>query len=106
MTPTRYETAVATAEHTIEELVARWPLAFSLDPARRQPLAKGIRNEIQEATAGKLSHRKVAAALARYCGSENYLQNTLVGAQRIGLDGQPAGAVTETEAEQAAQRLH
>jgi ProP effector len=107
MTPTRYANQLATAEATIKELVARWPRCFSIDPSRRQPLALGIRDEIQQATAGELSHRKVAAALAFYCGCEGYLQNMVAAAaSRIGLHGQPAGQVSETEAEQASKKLH
>ena len=105
MSPTRYANQLATAEATIEELVARWPLCFSVEPARRRPLSKGIRTEIERATAGELSHRKVAAALAFYCGCDAYLQKMVAGAQRVGLDGLPAGPVSETEAEQAARKL-
>ena len=40
-----------------------------------------------------------------YCGCDAYLQKMVAGAQRVGLDGLPAGPVSETEAEQAARKL-
>jgi ProP effector len=41
-------------------------------------------------------------SLAYYVGSPRYHQNVILGAVRIDLDGQPAGQVTEEEAQYSA----
>jgi sRNA-binding protein len=43
--------------------------------------------------------------LTLYCGSVGYLRNCEVGAERIDLDGDVTGVVTEAEAEHARVKL-
>jgi ProP effector len=92
------------ADATIAELVAAFPATFTLDADQVRPLKNGVREELYDAAA-HISHRRISAALARYCRSPPYLKAVKEGVARIGLDGQPAGQVTETEAEAARKQL-
>jgi hypothetical protein len=52
-----------------------------------------------------ISRVRLRRIMGAYANSQGYLTNTVEGAVRIGLDGQPAGAVTAGEAERAHGRL-
>jgi sRNA-binding protein len=54
---------------------------------------------------GVVTLTEARIVLGRYTASWGYLRNCTAGAQRIGLDGEPAGVVTEEEAARAAERL-
>jgi ProP effector len=88
---------------TIAEWVAQFPKAFTLDPAGVRPLKLGIRDDLYALSA--ISHRRIIAALTRYCKSATYLKATTEGAVRINLAGEPAGNVSATEAQHAMERL-
>jgi ProP effector len=92
------------ADATIAELVAAFPATFTLDTDQVRPLKNGVREELYDAAA-HISHRRISAALARYCRSPAYLKAVKEGVARIGLDGEPAGEVTATEAEAAHKQL-
>jgi ProP effector len=79
----------------IGKLVEAHPATFFLVGADRRPLKIGIHRDL--AAAKTLSARQLKRALVRYTGSLGYLSNMREGAPRIGLDGQPAGAVTAEE---------
>jgi ProP effector len=64
-----------------------------------RPVKLGIRNDLYAQSA--ISHRRIAAALRTYCNSVGYLKASVEGAVRVDLAGQPAGAVTATEAHRA-----
>jgi ProP effector len=84
------------AEATIGEIVAAFPAAFTLDPALIRPLKLGIRDDLYATS--DISHRRISAALARYCRSPSYLKVLAEGAVRVDLAGKPAGMVTAAEA--------
>lgn len=92
------------ADATIAELVAAFQATFTLDTDQVRPLKNGVREELYDAAA-QISHRRISAALARYCRSPSYLKAVKEGVARIGLDGEPAGQVTATEAEAARKQL-
>ena len=84
-------------------LAERFPACFAIFERRRQPLKVGINQDIIGAVG--LAPDELGRALRRYTQSDRYLAKLKAGAARIALDGQAAGAVTEDEAEQAAQAL-
>jgi ProP effector len=84
---------------TILELLAeRWPSAFSIYEARRRPLKIGIHLDILAALDGAVTPGDLGCALRVYVGNRVYRSRLVAGAARIGLDGEPAGIVSEAEA--------
>jgi ProP effector len=88
---------------TISELAAAFPAAFTLDPMLVRPVKLGIRNDLYGQSS--ISHRRITAALRAYCNSVQYLNASVEGAVRVDLAGEPAGAVTATEALHARKAL-
>jgi hypothetical protein len=68
--------------------------------ARRRPLKIGIHADIAAALDGAITPSELGVALRFYTDNEGYLR-ALRGVPRIGLDGEPAGVVTESEAQHA-----
>ena len=79
---------------TIALLAERFPQAFVQYGAKRRPLKVGVHRDVVAALNGAIAPIELARALGVYCGNSGYLHNTRAGTPRIGLDGQPAGAVT------------
>jgi len=77
-----------------------WPLAFSIYENRRRPLKIGIHLDIAATLDGAVTPAELALALRCYCANKVYRSRLIAGAVRIGLDGAPAGIVTEKEATQ------
>jgi ProP effector len=90
-------------EATIAELVAAFPVAFTLDPKLVRPVKLGIKDDLYGQSA--LSHRRITAALRAYCNSVHYLEACAEGSVRIDLAGEPAGTVTAAEAHHAREGL-
>ena len=89
---------------TLAMLVELYPAVFVADKwAEHRPLKVGISHELE--ALGILSKRQLKAALAWYTAHRMYLVALVAGAARFGLDGLPAGTVTELDAEHAAERL-
>jgi sRNA-binding protein len=89
------------AHEVIGLLAERFPQTFFIFEQRRRPLALRIDHDINIALNGALSKAELSAGLRHYCGNSGYLQACVAGAARIGLNGEPAGVVTEGEAEHA-----
>jgi ProP effector len=87
----------------ISELVAAFPAVFTLDPTLVRPVKLGIKKDLFGQSA--ISRRRITAALRAYCNSVQYLKASVEGAVRIDLAGEPAGAVTTTEARHAREAL-
>ena len=86
-------------------LCARFPKTFFAYQRRRRPLKIGIHREL-EAVLGETVERKLLhRAIRTYVVNYGYLQSQTAGAERIDLDGKPAGVVTEEEAENAKRTL-
>jgi ProP effector len=86
----------------LELLVARWPRAFSIYEARRRPLKIGVHLDILAALDGAVTPDDLERASRVYTANKVYRARCVAGAVRIGLDGEPAGVVTETEAKWSA----
>jgi ProP effector len=68
------------------------------------PLAIGILKSLF-AAAPDLDRHGLINAIADYCGGQSYQRALVVGVNRIGLDGKPAGTVSPSHAEHARKSL-
>jgi ProP effector len=100
-----FQTAEPTTTNTIAVLAQLWPRTFMVYERRRHPLKLNIDHDIAVAAAGAITLDELKAALCFYCGNMGYLYACKEGADRIGLDGEPAGNVTASEAAHAARIL-
>ncbi|WP_051949237.1 ProQ/FINO family protein [Methylosinus sp. PW1] len=92
------------ARYVRQILCERFPLAFRGRGASKPPLKIGIGRDVQLAMP-ELPPVALVAALRDYASGPTYCRNLTASAQRIGLDGEPAGQVSETEAKQAELRM-
>jgi ProP effector len=89
---------------TIETLAALFPYAFVANPREpHRPLRIGIRDEL--IASGIMSWAETRRALFYYVNRVMYLRAFVPGAVRVGLDGPPAGTVTEAEIAHAQEKL-
>ncbi|MCW8884804.1 MAG: ProQ/FinO family protein [Motiliproteus sp.] len=78
-----------------------YPEVFNRENVR--PLKIGIQEDL--VADEKLSRGKIKRALASYVRSPHYYKSLQAGAERIDLNGEAAGTVTEQEAEHAKSML-
>jgi sRNA-binding protein len=78
---------------------------FSVYQGGRRPLKLKIHLDIQAGLGGAITPTELHKALGVYCANDAYLRSSQEGAQRIDLDGNPAGIVTAEEAQHARARL-
>jgi ProP effector len=90
---------------TVELLATTWPKAFSVEFAGRKPLKVGISRDIAAATEGAITPEELDAAMNLYCSHKGYLTKLRARAQRVDLDGSPAGEVTPVQAAYARRRI-
>jgi ProP effector len=88
---------------TIELLAAKFPRTFFVNGGERKPLKIGITNDLIAAEL-KFSGTNIRLALRAYASSPGYLSAMQEGAVRVGLDGEPAGIVTEDAAMHAGRK--
>lgn len=86
------------------ELVERFPKAFCPKGAQKVPLKIGINRDIKAAWP-EVSSKHLRMAMFDYTRGFKYVANMKAGAERIDLDGQPAGAVSDDDAADAAEKL-
>lgn len=91
----------AANQAAVQMLMDTYPLTFSRENVK--PLKIGIQEDL--IADEKLARNRIKRALASYVRGIQYLKSMQVGADRVGLDGQPAGQVTEAEAEHAQAKL-
>ncbi len=82
-------------------LAEAYPACF--DWERPRPLKLGIHKDLLAAGFGGAGVKpaEIKRALGRYCNRARYRKTLRAGADRVDLDGRPAGAVTAEEAEAA-----
>ena len=73
-------------------LKKRFPALFGGAP---KPLKLRIQIDIQERAPGVFTKQALSAFFRRYTGSTSYLQAVAQGKQRLDLDGQPAGEISD-----------
>ncbi len=85
----------------LQQLSEAYPNTF--DRKNVRPLKIGIQDDL--VADEKLAKNKIKRALASYVRSINYLRSLQEGADRVDINGEPAGAVTAEEAEHAKGKL-
>jgi ProP effector len=90
---------------TIKWLAQSYPNCFMADELHRRPLKVRIDADIRHAVPGAITWRALKKTLRSYTSSPAYLRALRAGAERIDLAGNPAGVVTATQEEHAAERL-
>jgi len=80
-------------------LAERFPAAFAIKPYHRRPLKLGIHVDILAQLGDMTSPRDLSTALRIYVGNIGYLKALVAGADRIDLNGMPAGTVTAEHAD-------
>jgi ProP effector len=93
------------ATATIAVLAERFPKCFAVSEGRRRPLKVGIAHDIHAAMPDSISPAGLFRALHRYTRSAGYLRHMTVGTERLDLDGNAAGIVTEADAAYAVAKL-
>jgi ProP effector len=83
----------------IGALAERFPACFAVNPKYRQPLKLGIHLDILAQSSDTITPRDLSAALRAYCSNGKYLNALVAGADRVDLNGKPAGAVTAKHAD-------
>jgi ProP effector len=86
----------AKASAGIARLAELFPRTFFVYEGKRRPLKIGISNEI--ITTGAMEPSELHLALRLYCTSFGYRSGMRAGANRIDLNGEPAGEVTAADA--------
>jgi ProP effector len=89
---------------TIAQLAQMYPACFYVARQQRRPLKIGIRPDLAALDLG-IGRRELDSALAWYVNGIAYLHSLRVGADRIGLDGAPAGVVSEADEAHALEKL-
>lgn len=82
----------------------RWPNCFSGKKQPKRPLKLGIFFDIVR-DIPEIGGVRLSEALRDYTSGPTYLSSVVEESYRIDLDGNPAGAVTASEAKHAADRL-
>ena len=89
----------------IGTLAERFPACFAVNPSYRRPLKLGIHVDIlAEFGADMIAPRDLSAALCICTSSPRYLKALVAGADRVDLNGMPAGKVTAEHADVARAR--
>jgi ProP effector len=82
---------------TIGRLAQLYPACFHVARHQRRPLKIGVGRDLAALDLG-IGRRELGSALAWYVNGIGYLQGLRVGADRIGLDGVPAGVAPNQSA--------
>jgi sRNA-binding protein len=69
------------------------------------PFAVGVGKQIIASVPATMSKKPVRRAMQAWCNRQAYYKAILNGADRYGLDGKPAGEITEKDREHAKKRL-
>ena len=85
-----------------ERLKQRFPALFGGAP---KPLKLRIQSDIQEQAPGEFTKQDLTAFLRRYTTSTSYLVAITKAATRFGLDGEPAGELSEEHRRVAVEEL-
>jgi ProP effector len=90
---------LAAALDLIGVLADGFPACFAVNPSYRQPLKLGIHVDILAQLSDTIAPRDLSAALRIYVSNSKYLKALVAGADRVNLDGVPAGTVTAEHAD-------
>jgi ProP effector len=82
-------------------LAERFPACLAVNPSYRRPLKIGIHLDLLTALDGTITPKALCDALRLYVGNPWYLKACVAGADRVDLNGVPAGKVTAEHADVA-----
>lgn len=85
----------------LQQLMEAYPKTF--DRKNVRPLKIGIQEDL--VADEKVAKNKIKRALASYVRSLNYYRSLREGAERIDINGEPAGVVTKEESDHAKGKL-
>lgn len=85
-------------------LVRAFPHCFVPSGFPKKPLMRGMDREL--ARRGVMTQSRANQFLRVYCNGPRYLRALIEGTQRVGLDGAPAGGISDEERERARAALH
>lgn len=88
-----------TAKQILAILAEEFPAVFAAEP---KPLKPGF---TQDYPSTRLTPREWKRGVAEWVTSETYLKSCVAGSQRIDINGQPSGEVTQKEAKYAKAQL-
>jgi ProP effector len=88
----------ARIDEVITLLATRFPKTFFVHEAHRRPLKLGIHRDIGAVLGDVVDRRTLHAVLRYYVSNIAYRKSQQAGVDRIDLDGNAAGVVTELEA--------
>ncbi|MDG6882751.1 ProP effector [Phocoenobacter uteri] len=93
-------------KETIAYLAEKFPLCFSLE-GEAKPLKIGLFQDLAQALENdeKVSKTMIRQAMRGYTMGWRYLNACKEGAERVDLEGKPAGTIDAAQAEHAAQTL-
>jgi len=87
----------ARIDAVIKSLCDSFPQTFSCRGQHPRPLKVGVYGDALAALGGAIPARDLKSALRAYTSRASYLLALTAGAPRVGIDGEPAGAVTTDE---------
>ncbi len=79
-------------------LAETFPACFAVNPSYRRPLKLGIHVDLLAQLSGTIAPRDLSAALRIYVSNAEYLKALVAGAERVDLQGKPAGTATAEHA--------
>ena len=90
----------------IAYLAEKFPLCFSVE-GEAKPLKIGLFQDLADALQGdeKVSKTQLRHALRQYTSNWRYLHGCRLGAERVDLQGNPAGVLEQEHVDHAAQQL-
>lgn len=106
MTMTTDVVKLKTTKDIITYLAKKFPQCFSVE-GNAKPLKIGIFEDLanQLAEDEHVSKTRIRTALRNYTNSWRYLHSVKVGTQRVDLDGNPCGEITQEQQQHAEQQL-
>jgi ProP effector len=97
--------SLAAVQAAVALLAEAFPQCFAVYEKRRRPLKIGVHHDILVKLDGAITADELTHALRFYTRNDGYLRACRQGVARIGLDGEPAGAVSPEHAARAATQL-
>lgn len=93
-------------QEMLEILLEKFPNTFFSDPAQIKPVQKYIHKKIRRALNNRYTKDEISAALAIYTQQIEYCEKLMEGGQRVDIEGNPCGEVSEQHQEDARARVH
>lgn len=92
-------------QEMLEILMEKFPHTFFRDPTQIKPIQKYIHKRIRRVLNNKYSKEEITAALTIYTQQIHYCEKLMEGGQRIDLEGNPCGEISDQHQEDARARV-